>query len=291
MVTGFGHVVLGEGATCDPRRWLESPKARKFMGLQEEMSVVAAGLAVESAGLGARPSLGERAGLYMAVGYIPFEEQFISPLVDRAVEDGEFSMAQLSTEGYRAVRPLLTFRCLPNMPAFHISTSFDIQGPYVVTYPGAGQLYGALEQAVMALECGAVDVALLGAVAHQRNFLVEHHFGRLDHKPSGALLDAAGFVVLERAGDAQARGAAIRGRCLGFEVDYRPHDPFEEERAQAERLTWDEDGAAVEAPGELGAASLLVLLSEAAGGRRRGGLSHALEARDMITASSRWELT
>ena len=88
-------------------------------------------------------------------------------------------MRRFATEGYLAPNPLLTFRCLPNMPAFHVSINFDLQGPYLVTYPGAGQLYAALEEARVALETGAIDVALVGGVAHQRNFLVEHHVRRL----------------------------------------------------------------------------------------------------------------
>ena len=54
-------------------------------------------------------------------------------------------------EAFAALNPLLTFRCLSNMPAFHVSVNFDVQGPYFVTYPGAGQLYLALEEAVDAL--------------------------------------------------------------------------------------------------------------------------------------------
>ena len=44
------------------------------MGPQEALAVVAAGRALESAGLAGK-ALGERAGLYLAVGYIPFEAQ------------------------------------------------------------------------------------------------------------------------------------------------------------------------------------------------------------------------
>ena len=48
-----------------------------------------------------------------------------------------------------------------------------------MTYPGPGQAYLALEEACAALDEGRVDVAIWLAVAHQRNFLVAHHFARL----------------------------------------------------------------------------------------------------------------
>ena len=41
------------------------------MGVQDDLAVVAAGQAAASAGLG--NALGERAGLYLSVGYLPFE--------------------------------------------------------------------------------------------------------------------------------------------------------------------------------------------------------------------------
>ena len=64
VLTGLGHVL---GAPCDPRPFLRVRKNRKFMGLQDDLAVVAAGRALESAGL-ADATLGERAGLNLAVG-------------------------------------------------------------------------------------------------------------------------------------------------------------------------------------------------------------------------------
>src|SRR5207253_861874 len=96
----------------------------------------------------------------------------------------------------------------PNMPTFHVSVNFDVQGPYFVTYPGPGQFYLALEAACTALAEGEVDVALVGGVAHQRNYLVRYHFSRLELPVAAEdLQDAAGCLVLERAGAARARGA------------------------------------------------------------------------------------
>jgi 3-oxoacyl-(acyl-carrier-protein) synthase len=245
---------------------------RKFMGLQDDLVVVAAGAALAEAGLlGA--GRGDRIGLYLAVGYIPFEERDIAPLAAASRGPEGLSMEGFWTRGITAMNPVLTFRCLPNMPAFHVSLSFDLRGPYVVTYPGAGQVYLALEQAAMALEAGLVDHALVGGVAHQRNFLVEHHMARLDPPvPAERLADAAGFVVLERAGE---RPEAERGRLLGWEMTYRPGAAIPpRERFSGEDL-----------PLELGAASLPFTLAE-----RRGRVEHDLAGRDGLIAASRWEM-
>jgi len=266
VVTGVGHVV---STPCDPSPFLKVRKHRKFMGGQDDLAVVAAGRAIASAGLG--DALGERAGLYLATGYIPFERADIELLLAGSLENGRFSMARFSTEGYNAVNPLLTFRCLSNMPAFHVSVNFDLQGPYFVTYPGPGQFYVALEEASAALESGAIDVALVAGVAHQDNFLVRHHFSRVD-PPAERLVDAAGCIVLERASRA---GSRARGRFLERRLVYRPCDPLEDAIAPRE------SGA----DGGLGPASLPVALSL----RGPGRFTHGILSRDGLEASSVWE--
>lgn len=251
------------------------------MGVQDDLALIAAGHAVKASGfLGA--VAGDRVGLYIAVGYIPFEERDIDRLVEKSVDESGFSMARFSTEGLGAINPLLTFRCLPNMPAFHISLNFELRGPYFVTYPGPGQFYLALEQACLALESGTVDVAVVGGVAHQRNFLVHHHLQRLDPPtPIARTADAAGCVVLERESSAAARGVKLMGRLLDWEISYQINDPLREPRALTESFAGETPSA------DMGAASLPALLATGEGKRT---VTHDLSARDGIVAQSRWEL-
>lgn len=286
VVTGLGCVLLGPGragdATCDPTSHLRSRKARKFMGVQDDLAVVAAARALASAGLGT--SLGERAGLYLAVGYVPFEEEDMQALVAASVEEGELSMQRFSTDGLASVNPLLTFRCLSNMPAYHLSAAFDLQGPYVVAYPGVAQCYAVLEEAVAALEEERVDVALWGGVAHQRNMLVAHHLSRVGSPVApDRLCDAGAVAVLEREEGAGGRGAPVRARLQEVEVAYAPVSPLEALAAHEERIS----GASL--PGDAGAASLVVALALAATAGE-GELQHDVASRDGVRASSRWSL-
>lgn len=251
------------------------------MGPQDALAVVAAGRALDAAGLRGRP-LGERAGLYLAVGHIPFEGADVDDLVEASTDEGGFSMERFSTDGCASVNPLLTFRCLSNMPAYHVSVNFDIQGPYFVTYPGAGQFYLALEEALEALAAGRVEVALVAGVAHQRNFLVAHHFRRLpDPVPRERLVDAAGCLILERASDLQERSIGRAGRLIRHDLSYRPHHPFEE------TVPFEEAFEGADAPeGEMGAASLPVWISRCGAGT----IHHHLHDRDGIRAGSTWEI-
>jgi 3-oxoacyl-(acyl-carrier-protein) synthase len=273
-VTGAGHVL---GVPCDFAPFLKVRKNRKFMGPQDELAVAAAGRALVAADRGPA-TLGERAGLYMAVGYVPFEQVHLDELRQSSVDAaGAFSPQRFARDAFASLNPLLTFRCLSNMPAFHVSVNFDVQGPYLVTYPGVGQLYLALEEAAEALRARRVDVALVCGVAYQRNALVEHHFSRLGPAGSMApLADAAGCLVLERADGA---GRRARARLLELGAAYAPFHPFETRVEGAENGT----GATLPA-GALGPASLPVFVSLGLG----GDLRHEVRTADGIHGWSTW---
>lgn len=293
ILSGLGHALYQGEATCDPMPFLKAPKLRKYMGVQDDLAVVAAANALRSAGL-LGTALGERTGLYLVVGYIPFERSDIDGLLNGSLQDGQFDMSRFSTAGIRAVNGLLTFRCLPNMPAFHLSVNFEIQGPYFVTYPGPGQFYLALEQACLALCSRTIDVAIVGGVAHQRNFLVESHFQRLSSPVCpGQLCDAAGCVVLERAETLRDRmpgDGVIKGTLLDHRFTYRAFDPFEEAPAFEEQFLGIEvlaDDTACLGPASLPA--VLSLQPMSAPGAPRV-VEHRLCTRDGMQATSRWRL-
>jgi hypothetical protein len=228
--------------------------------------------------------LGERCGLYLAVGYIPFEGHDIEQLLDASLDHGQFSMTRFAANAFAAINPLLTFRVLPNMPAFHVSLNFEILGPYLVSYPGAGQFYAGLEEALAALESTAIDIAIVGAVADQQNVLVQHHFSRITPPVEASrLANAAAFLVIERAADAQARGAMPRARLVDYRLQYSPVDPFVG-APPSECLA--RDGVCIGDDREFGPASLALALC----GTTRGRLTHQLRTRDGFTAASDWEI-
>jgi 3-oxoacyl-(acyl-carrier-protein) synthase len=258
--------------------WLKSRKMRKYMGKQDELAVIAAGEALRMAGAtgGDQPpsagDSGTRTGLYLCVGYIPFERADIDALASPSIRDGRFSMELFSTVGIEQVNPLLTFRCLPNMPIFHVSLNFGIRGPYFVTYPGIGQFYLALERAVAALRAGEIDRALVGGVADQNNFLVDYHFER-QGGATAARDDVVAVLCLERRADAERRGARPKAELVELDIGYSPHDPLD-----AARTDFRED--------ELGPASLGFALQNAKSNR----LAHEAKTRDGFTARSLWSL-
>lgn len=204
VLVSLGAAVVGLGDNgVDPSPYLKQRKMRKFMGKQDELAVVATGRALgglfsEANGIVRPTDWGAESGLYVGVGYIPFEGADIEPVLKDSIDErGEFSMSRFSSEGLGRAHPLLTFRCLPNMPAFHVSYHFGITGRYQVLYPSIAELYLALEEAVYALEQQEITHALLLGVAAQRNFLVMHHLARQVNAPEpDSIVDAAGSLVL-----------------------------------------------------------------------------------------------
>jgi 3-oxoacyl-(acyl-carrier-protein) synthase len=259
------------------------------MGLQDDLAVVATGRALESAGLGR--DLGERAGLFLSVGYIPFREEDILPVLEASMDGERFDVRKFGGGGFQRAHPLLTFRCLPNMPAYHVSVGFDVQGPYCVTYPGPAQLYAALDEACAALADGRIDVALVGGVAAQSNFLVRHHFARIEPPVAASRLrDAAAILVLESEAHARARGATVRGRLESMRVDYTPPDVLAGAAPSRETI----DGATLPpslSDAELGPALLGVALAHALAERGPRTVGHTLQSRDGVRAESLWVLS
>ena len=90
VVTGIGAV----HDAGDPAPFLRLRKLRKFMGRQDDLAVVAAGRALASASLAA--PLGERCGLFLTVGYIPFEADDIARLLDASLEGEEAARGTLT---------------------------------------------------------------------------------------------------------------------------------------------------------------------------------------------------
>lgn len=286
VATGASGLVSAGDVDIDPTVYLRARKSRKYMGVQDELAVVTAGRALASARL-SREELGERAGLFAVIGYIPFDKADIAPVLAASLDGERFSMSRFANGGFQRAHPLLTFRCLPNMPAYHVSVNFDVRGPYYVTYPGAGQVYAAREEACTALAERHVDVAIVFAVAHQRNFLVEHHLSRVEPPvPVSALRDAGACLVLERDESARAAGRTPVLALLELEQRYHPHPPLEEARGELESFV----GVSAAPAESRGPAALLCALADAVASGQPGRVEHRLRARDGVEARSAWQV-
>jgi hypothetical protein len=267
LLTGLGTASAGE----DPAPWLAQPKEAKYLGLQDRLAVVAAGRAAAG-----HTFCAEKTGLFLAVGHLPFDPADIARVLEASLdEQGQFSLPRFTQAGWTRARPLLAFKCLPNLAAYHVSQALGIAGPCSVGYPGPGQLHGALQDAADALLSGEIEVAVVGGVAAQRNWLVEHHHARLlPPVPPERLVDAAGFLVLT-AGASSSLGRPALARLTEIGAEYSAHDPRERTPA------WEES------PGDgqiRGPAALPLALA-----RHPLPLRHEVRGTDGVRCWSRWE--
>ncbi len=280
VVTGAGFSEPGDEG--DARPFLRTPKLRKLLGPWDHLAVLAASRAIEAAGL--PKSLGERAGLYVVVGHVPAQKENMEALIEGSLdENGEFSGKLHARGGYLNFNPIWTFRSLTNAPAFFVSSCFDIQGPYFVTFSEPGQFYLALEEGIHALRAGRADIAVVGATVDQDNEMVRFHYRRTRPPVAEDLLrSGAGFLVLETAEAASARGAQAHAVLKDYTIGYRTHDPLMESFAQEE--TFQPAGPCSDA--FWGPASLPISIARA----EPGTLQHQLLSRDGIQATSCWEV-
>lgn len=206
-------------AAYDAAPFLKDRKTIKLMAKQDRMALAAASLALKQAGL-TEPEMRERTGVYAAIGALPFDEEELQMLAGLCIREGRVDSFSAASHVYREMYPLTTFKCLPNMSVFHISYNLGINGPYFITYPGAGQWLSGLLRAWHDLAEGLVDFALVGAVAEQNNLPVRHHLDRLYGADHPLAIDCAAFWVLTS--DRAPESAAAKGRLIECAASYEP---------------------------------------------------------------------
>ena len=216
----FPHLNAGVG---DPKLYLTTPKSRKFMGKQDLLSVTALGRALETTNY-----QGHRSGIYMSVGYIPFEKDILENIARLSSAGTKFSMNNFVKDAVSQLNPLLTFRCLPNMPVYHCSVNFNITGAYYVTHPSIGEFYQCLIRAIADLKSNRVDCAMVGACADMNNFLVTQCL-RMKKLNITSLTDSAAFIILKSFKREEINEQDVIYTLSDFNLTYNPkHHSYSE---------------------------------------------------------------
>jgi 3-oxoacyl-(acyl-carrier-protein) synthase len=202
----------------DPALRVGNRRMLKFMSFAAMLGAAAAREAVETAGV-RRRFAPHRVGLFAGTGLAAANIDEVRPIIERSIEDGQFSCRLLGTQGLSSTNPLLSFRILANMPACIISILEGIQGPNLIFTPWEGQSSAALQEAWQAVASGEVDCALTGGSdqpAHPATIVYLRRMGMLgpDDYPS----PGAGYLVLERAQTARRDGVAVLARIHSVEV-------------------------------------------------------------------------
>ncbi len=220
-IVGFASFTQGD-PFATARQLLKDKKLFKFLSKQDALGLSAAGQAWSQAQIERiDANYSERTGIYLCVGILPFEDGPLHTLYENSKEGDHFSMKNFSNKAFPAMNPLLTFKCLPNMPLFHISNNFQITGRYFMTYPGIPEWFEVLKRAIDDLNEGVVEYAIVGAIADQQNFLVSHHLQRINHALAARAIDASSVLILSA-----GQKLTSFGKIEEVSVSYRPFDPL-----------------------------------------------------------------
>lgn len=226
----------------DIAKFVRPRKALKVMGRDIQLGFVAADLACSCASLQQGTVDPERLGIVFGADMMTCELDEMVAAYRRCLVDGRFDFSRWGTHALDEMFPLWMLKYLPNMPACHISIAHDARGPNNSLVLGEVSSLAAIAEAMRVIERGQADVMIAGGTGCRTHSAVWARrkvyelSSRVDHpeaacRPFDADRDGAvhgegaGAFVLESRTHAEARGARILARILGYFVAYEPHRP------------------------------------------------------------------
>ena len=244
--SGVGYTTLFDAAnfptkiSAEVRNWDisdvgEKPEDWKYQGRHTRFAVGAAKKAVADAGLKDSPLDPTRFGVYTGSGEGPQDFDRFTEMMVAGLNGGpSLDIARFARKGLELLNPISELEQEPNMPAGHLASLFDAQGPNVNCLTACAASSQAIGEAVEIIRRGEADVMLAGGT-----HTMIHPFGvtgfnlltalstrndeparasrPFDRDRDGFVLgEGAGMVVLEDLEIAKARGARIYGELVGY---------------------------------------------------------------------------
>jgi len=243
--SGIGYISLFDASnfptkiSAEVRDWDlsdvgENPEDWKYQGRHTHFAVGAAKKAVADSGLDLNRIDPTRFGVYTGSGeghqdFNRFTQMMVAALTDDGLDIGKFIKT-----GLEILHPTVELEQEPNMPAGHLASLFNAQGPNVNCLTACAASSQAVGEAVEIIRRGEADVMLSGGT-----HTMIHPFGvtgfnlltalstydgppqkasrPFDRNRDGFVLgEGSGMLVLEELEHAKARGARIYGEISGY---------------------------------------------------------------------------
>lgn len=228
--TKFAAEVKGfqfEDYVDDPERFADAGRNIRY-------SIGAATQAVGDSGIMDSELDPSRFGVYLGAGEGQQDFNLFMSLIAQAQEDGQVDLEEFTRGCLELLNPQYEMELEPNMPAGHLASLFNAQGPNLNCLTACAASSQAIGEATEIIRRGDADVMLSGG-AHS----MIHPFGvtgfnlltalsTANEDPSKAsrpfdknrdgfvLGEGAGMLILEELDRARARGAQIYGEVLGY---------------------------------------------------------------------------
>lgn len=213
----------------------ENPDDWKYQGRHTRFAIGAAKKAVGDSGILDRPLDPTRFGVYTGSGEGQQDfDRFTQMMVAGLAGSKTLDLARFTRKGLELLHPISELEQEPNMPAGHLASLFDAQGPNINCLTACAASSQAIGEAAEIIRRGETDVMLAGGT-----HTMIHPFGvtgfnlltalstrndeptkasrPFDRNRDGFVLgEGAGMIVLESLEHAQARGAKIHGELVGY---------------------------------------------------------------------------
>jgi len=243
--SGVGYITLFDASnfptkiSAEVRNWDvsdvgEDPARWKYQGRHTRFAVGAAKKAMADSGALDAPLDPTRFGVYLGSGEGQQDFDSFTQMMVAALEGPSLDLAKFTRKGLEILHPIAELEQEPNMPAGHLASLFDAQGPNINCLTACAASSQAIGEATEIIRRGEADVmlsggthtmihpfgvtgfALLTALSKQ-NEHPEKASRPFDRNRDGFVLgEGAGMVVLEELERAKARGATIYGEILGY---------------------------------------------------------------------------
>ncbi len=203
-------------------------------GRHTRFAIGAASQAIRESGILEEGIQPERIGVYMGAGEGNQDFYNFTSMLSLSMTSGEFELAKYLHYGQKMLDVQYELEQEPNMPAAHLATLFDAQGPNLNCLTACAASSQAVGEATELIRSGEVDAMIAGG-AHS----MIHPFGvtgfnlltalstrneeptkasrPFDRLRDGFVLgEGSAVVILEEYERAKKRGAPIYGEVLGY---------------------------------------------------------------------------
>jgi len=232
-------VIGASVADFDPKRYVRPRKSLKVMSRDIQLAFAAADFACKQASFDTSPVDPDRLGIVFGTDMIACDLYELVNAFKGCIVDGRFDFDRWGHQAMTEMYPLWMLKYLPNMPACHIGIAHGARGPNnSITLSEVSSL-SAVAEAMRVIERGQADAMIAGGTSSRIHPAIWAYrqtceLSQRSDDPAAASRpfdaqrdgmvhgEGAGTFILEERRHAEARGATVLARILGFAATFEP---------------------------------------------------------------------
>ncbi len=243
--SGIGYITLFDASnfptkiSAEVRAWDlsdvdEDPDDWRYQGRHTHFAVGAAKKAIADSGIEDARIDPTRFGVYTGSGEGQQDFDRFTQMMVAALDGDQLDVTRFTKTGLEILHPISELEQEPNMPAGHLASLFNAQGPNINCLTACAASSQAIGEAAEIIRRGEADLMLSGGTHTMIHPFGVTGFNLLTalsefneepkkasrpfdrHRDGFVLGEGAGMVVLEELDHARARGAHVYGEITGY---------------------------------------------------------------------------